>query len=364
MRGRRAQQERPSAPAAPRRLQQRVRRRLGESVGVLDHHDLPATERRTAAAVATTARISATEIDSPSGTTDRTSGWLRLSTVWHAEHSPQPGRPAAQHCRAAASARAATDRPEPGGPVNSQACVIAPGGHVLPRHDRSRGGGRFAGRRPPRPGRRGRPRPSHRILVPIPVPVPLPCPTVMSWLVRRWAACPGRCDAPSRIERPRPAAGQQPVDGGEDLGGELTCRPQPIKHEIASRLGFGQPAERRPHPFVELQRLAFELVGVTAAIVDSARPRARSSPTAAGISSRTVRSGVSPPVAQRESRRTSSTVSSTAGALIGQRRVDVTIGEHDVTPIQGRPDHRGDVVRPVGGEQQRLGPRRERLGVM
>ena len=90
----------------------------------------PSAGRR--AAVATTARISATEMDSPSGTTDRTSGWLRLSTVWHAEHSPQPRLSGRSHCRAAASARAATDRPDPGGPVNSQACVIAPVGTSSP----------------------------------------------------------------------------------------------------------------------------------------------------------------------------------------------------------------------------------------
>ena len=42
------------------------------------------------------------------------------------------------HCSAAASARAATDRPDPAGPVNSQACVIAPAGAVAARRDRGR----------------------------------------------------------------------------------------------------------------------------------------------------------------------------------------------------------------------------------
>jgi len=44
--------------------------------------------------------------------------------------------------------------------------------------------------------------------------------------------------------------------------------------------------------------------------VDAVRPRARSSPAAAGMSSRTVKSGVSPQVAQPDRRRTSSNVSS------------------------------------------------------
>ena len=41
----------------------------------------------------------------------------------HDGHSPHPPY---GHSSADAKARAATDRPEPGGPVNSQACVIAP----------------------------------------------------------------------------------------------------------------------------------------------------------------------------------------------------------------------------------------------
>ena len=51
-------------------------------------------------------------------------------TVWQAAHSPQPWR---GHCSAAANARAATERPEPGGPVNSQAWVIAAGSSAARR---------------------------------------------------------------------------------------------------------------------------------------------------------------------------------------------------------------------------------------
>ena len=75
------------------------------------------------AARSTSARISLTPIDSPSGTTNRTSAWVPPSVVWHAWHSPHPPF---GHCSAAANARAATDRPDPGGPVNSQAWVLAP----------------------------------------------------------------------------------------------------------------------------------------------------------------------------------------------------------------------------------------------
>ena len=93
----------------------------------------PSAGRR--ADAATTARISSTEIESPSGTTARTSGWVPARTVRQAEHCPQPRSPpvsppvspSRSHCRAAANACAATERPDPGGPMNSHAWVIAPG---------------------------------------------------------------------------------------------------------------------------------------------------------------------------------------------------------------------------------------------
>jgi len=43
-----------------------------------------------------------------------------------ARHSPHPGVPSEVHCSAAAKHTAATDRPEPGGPVISHAWVIVP----------------------------------------------------------------------------------------------------------------------------------------------------------------------------------------------------------------------------------------------
>ena len=122
------------------RLEQRVGRGLGEPVGVLDQHDLPAAQRRRRPAVSTIARISWTAIDSPSGTTMCTSAWVRERTVWQPGQTPQP-IPSRSHCSAAAKARAATDRPEPGGPVNSQACVIEPGRGRLAQHDPVRGRG-------------------------------------------------------------------------------------------------------------------------------------------------------------------------------------------------------------------------------
>ena len=74
---------------------------------------------------ATSSRASATEYSTPSGTTCSTSTCAEWRTATHSSHSPHPPRGTR---RAAANASAAVLRPEPGGPVTSQACVIAPAG--------------------------------------------------------------------------------------------------------------------------------------------------------------------------------------------------------------------------------------------
>ena len=72
----------------------------------------------------TRARMLSTLIDRPSVATTVTSAWVPSSAVRHSWHTPQPP---SGHCSAAAKARAATERPDPGGPVNSQAWVMAVG---------------------------------------------------------------------------------------------------------------------------------------------------------------------------------------------------------------------------------------------
>ena len=75
-------------------------------------------------AICTMVRIASTPIDRPSGTMRRTSAWVPAIVVVQARHSPHPGAPSDVHCRAAAKHSAATERPDPGGPVISQAWVI------------------------------------------------------------------------------------------------------------------------------------------------------------------------------------------------------------------------------------------------
>jgi len=78
----------------------------------------PAGDR---AACRTSRRTSSTLITFWSVTTRVTSACDPANAVRHARHVPQPRR---SHSRAAAKARAALERPDPGGPVTSQACVI------------------------------------------------------------------------------------------------------------------------------------------------------------------------------------------------------------------------------------------------
>ncbi len=77
-------------------------------------------------AICTMLRIESTPMDSPSGMIRRTSACVPAIVVVQARHSPHPGVPSARHCSAAAKQRAATERPDPGGPVISHACVMIP----------------------------------------------------------------------------------------------------------------------------------------------------------------------------------------------------------------------------------------------
>jgi len=76
-------------------------------------------------AVATRSRTSWMLITTFSVLTVVTSGCVPASVMRQPLQVPQPVP--SSHWRAAANARAATDRPEPGGPVNSHACVMARG---------------------------------------------------------------------------------------------------------------------------------------------------------------------------------------------------------------------------------------------
>ncbi|BBY81605.1 hypothetical protein MPUL_27630 [Mycolicibacterium pulveris] len=57
----------------------------------------------------------------------RTSAWVPAIVVVQARQVPQPGTPSEVHCNAAAKHNAATERPDPGGPVISHAWVMVCG---------------------------------------------------------------------------------------------------------------------------------------------------------------------------------------------------------------------------------------------
>lgn len=73
-----------------------------------------------------TARTSSTVMVIPSVETHSTSGWVPARTLRHWSHRPHPTTSGSSQTSAVAKAFAATDRPDPGGPVSSQECVITP----------------------------------------------------------------------------------------------------------------------------------------------------------------------------------------------------------------------------------------------
>ncbi len=67
-------------------------------------------------------------------------------------------------------------------------------------------------------------------------------------------------------------------------------------------------------------------------------------------------------MAQRATRSTLAVGEVPAGALVGERRVDVAVGDHHGTAGQCRRDDALDVLGLVGGVEQRLGAVGERAG--
>ena len=120
--GRRAQQPHGAVGRLLDRLEQRVARRVGEPVGVLDDHHLPARadrrERRPADEVADVVDADRQLLGAHHGDVGvgrASDGAARMALAAAVLRS---------HWRAAANATAALERPEPGGPVKSQAWVI------------------------------------------------------------------------------------------------------------------------------------------------------------------------------------------------------------------------------------------------
>ena len=92
------------------------------------------------------------------------------------------------------------------------------------------------------------------------------------------------------------------------------------------------------------------------------RSSKRPSPEAGSRSSRTVRCGRRSWVAHRATSSSSRDVEGASGALVGQRRVDVAVGDDHLPARQGREHHGLDVLGLVGGVQERLRPVGQRTG--
>ena len=288
----------------------------------------PSIGRR--AARPTTARISPTPMDSPSGTTQRTSGWLPASTERQDEQCPQPGSAAARsasppvrpgsalsHSKAQASARAATERPEPAGPVNSQACVIAAGRH--------RPAGHHLGTRAGGPGQLG-----HRRVLPDQrvedghETVPIASRRCTSAAIAAASSATGRVASRTRYRSGSwRASWRKPARTRSwNASCSRSSRSGPVS-QVRS------PARARPMLRVDVQQHG------------EIRQQASGRPL--------------------RQRRDLGRRERPAGALVGDRGVDVAVAQHVLAGRELRPDLGLDVVRPVGGEQQRLAARRDLL---
>ena len=135
-----------------------------------------------------------------------------------------------------------------------------------------------------------------------------------------------------------------PVDDVRDIRG--------VNNQVARWGGAGQLQEPRPHLGVELVGLGLQPIMLVTAS------------TAAGVG-RDVQQHcqircepLSGPA--RELSHLGDT-QVTPGALVGHRRVAVPVGHDDRATVEGRAHHGVDVLGAVGGEQQRLSTRLERL---
>ena len=134
-----------------------------------------------------------------------------------------------------------------------------------------------------------------------------------------------------------------------DLLGDLLGRRGRVEHEVPVRLRAGQHEEPGPDPAVKLNRLGLDPVGragMPAAPdlrrhVEQHREVGRPPVGRPAVQPRDVRRRDAPP-----------------GALVGERGVDVPVGDHDRAALQGRVDDLGHVLGPVGGVQQGLAVRR------
>ena len=162
-------------------------------------------------------RASFAVYDRPSVVTTSTSACPPSGAVRHASHTPHPS---SGHTSAAAKQVAAVERPEPGGPVMSQACVMP--GPGSPRRMCSASVDR------------SRQLLDHGVLADEPLPdlAGISAPRARTRTRARMAA------ATSSMPPPR------------------------VEHEVAIGLGLGQCEERRPHCSVVLERLGLEPVAL------------------------------------------------------------------------------------------------------
>ena len=151
---------------------------------------------------------------------------------------------------------------------------------------------------------------------------------------------------PDGHRRLRLGLAEQRRDPLADRGGDVVDAGPCVEHQVVVGVGRGQVEEGLPHPPVELQRLPLDPV----ALAEPPQPVLRVEVE----HHRQVRTQVAGRPA-RDVFDLGRVERVAAGALVGQRRVDVAVGDDDLAPLQRGQHHGLDVLGLVGGVEQGLG---------
>ncbi len=160
----------------------------------------------------------------------------------------------------------------------------------------------------------------------------------------RWPTSPSQ--TPVRVPvltraRPR-AAGTSRACTASAISSDVGAR---VHHEVVVGIGLGQPQEAGPHTLVELDRLSLDPV----APGEPGEPgRGLEVEQHGQVGTQVLGGPAGDPLQPGD-------VERTAGSLVGEGRVDVAVGDHDLATGESRTDDRVDVLGLVGGVQQRLG---------
>ena len=146
------------------------------------------------------------------------------------------------------------------------------------------------------------------------------------------------------------------ADGREDLLGQLIGVDRRVEDDVAVEFLVRTGQVGLAHSLVELLVLLVEVVAVAA----FAHPLGGDLGFDVEDDRQVRHEPLGGPPAEREDRLL---VEAAAGRLVGDRRIDVSVGDDDVSGVEAGIDQGRHMVGAVGGEEQGFGTRARRIGV-